>query len=114
MEKIAQYCKNIKNKRSFQYFVTFIILISSLTIGVKTYSIDENIYGLLLVTDYVITIIFLIEIIIRFTNYKNLIGQFGHQDITNWIGKIPQIRYHTHLDFVDEDEDSSSESELSD
>ena len=56
----------------------------------------------------------LIEIIIRFTNYKNLIGQFGHQDITNWIGKIPQIRYHTHLDFVDEDEDSSSESELSD
>ena len=72
MEKIAQYCENIKNKRSFQYFVTFVILISSLTIGVKTYSINENIYGLLLITDYVITIIFLIEIIIRFLAEKKL------------------------------------------
>ena len=57
----------------------------------------------------------LIEIIIKLTNYKNLIGQLGHQDVTNWIGKIPKIKYHTHLDFVDEDEhDSASESELSD
>ena len=66
MEKIAQYCANIKNKKSFQYFVTAVILISSLTIGVKTYSINESIYGLLLVTDYAITLIFLIEITIRF------------------------------------------------
>ena len=70
MEKISQYCTNIKNKKSFQYFVTTVILISSLTIGVKTYSINDNIYGLLLITDYAITIIFLIEIIIRFLAEK--------------------------------------------
>lgn len=56
----------------------------------------------------------LIEIIIKLTNYKNLIGQLGHQGITNWLGKIPKIRYCTHLDLINEDEDSASESELSD
>ena len=70
MEKIAAFCKDIKTKKSFQYFVTTVILLSSLTIGVKTYSINQNIYNFLIFADYLITIIFLVEIIIRFLAEK--------------------------------------------
>ena len=55
----------------------------------------------------------LIDIIIGFTNYKNLIGQLGHQNITNWLGKTPKISYNSYLELYNEDEDSTSESELS-
>ena len=70
MKKIAEFCENLKQKKSFQYTVIAVILISSLTIGIKTYSLNQAIYNLILIADIAVTVFFLIEIIIRFLGEK--------------------------------------------
>ena len=70
MKKIAEFCENLKQKKSFQYTVIAVILISSLTIGIKTYSLNPTIYNLILIADIAVTVFFLIEIIIRFLGEK--------------------------------------------
>ena len=61
MKKIAEFCENLKQKKSFQYTVIAIILISSLTIGIKTYSLNPATYNLILIADIAVTVFFLIE-----------------------------------------------------
>ncbi len=77
MVKISEFCEKLKEKKSFQYAVIVVILVSSLTIGAKTYNLNPNLYNFLLFADTAITIIFLIEIIIRFFGEKTVKNFFS-------------------------------------
>ena len=61
-ERLAQ----IKEHKLFQIAVTIVILFSSLVIGISTYDFDPKLLRILFVSDYFITIFFVIEILIRF------------------------------------------------
>lgn len=56
----------IRHNKVFEWFVIAIIVFSALVIGVKTYPIPPFVNQLVIVLDWLITIIFLVEIIIRF------------------------------------------------
>ena len=56
----------IRHNKLFEWFVIAIIVFSALVIGVKTYPIPPFVNQLVIVLDWLITIIFLVEIIIRF------------------------------------------------
>ncbi len=56
----------IRSHKVFELFVVCVIVFSALIIGAKTYQIPENLMTLMLWLDWGITIIFLVEIIIRF------------------------------------------------
>ena len=56
----------LKNNRYFELFVVFIIIISALEIGAKTYVIPTNLVDFFVYLDYFVTTFFLIEISIRF------------------------------------------------
>lgn len=66
-ERLAQ----IKEHKLFQIAVTIVILFSSLVIGISTYDFDPKLLRILFVSDYFITIFFVIEILIRFFSEKN-------------------------------------------
>ncbi len=68
--KISKFCEDLKENKSFQYSVMAVIIVSSLTIGVKTYTLNPTLLTLLIFADGAITAIFLIEIIIRFIGEK--------------------------------------------
>jgi voltage-gated sodium channel len=55
----------LRENRIFESFVIFIIIFSALVIGAKTYPISSTSYQVLHVLDMAITLIFLVEIIIR-------------------------------------------------
>lgn len=56
----------IRNNRIFEWFVVSIIIISALVIGAKTYEIPESALTLIHWLDYFITLVFIIELLIRF------------------------------------------------
>ena len=60
IQKISEFCEDLKEKKGFQYSVIIVILISSLTIGVKTYTLNPALLNLLIFADSAITAIFLI------------------------------------------------------
>ena len=55
----------IRNNKAFEFFVISVIIFSALMIGVKTYQIDPRLELILSVLDTLVTLIFLVEIIIR-------------------------------------------------
>jgi len=55
----------LRENRMFESFVIFVIIFSALVIGAKTYPISSTAYRVLHVMDTAITLIFLLEIIIR-------------------------------------------------
>jgi len=55
----------LRENRIFETFVIFVIIFSALVIGAKTYPISSTAYRVLHVMDTAITLIFLVEIIIR-------------------------------------------------
>ena len=61
----SRFEKIITNK-TFEFFIIFIIMASALTIGVKTYDITPFWLSVLEVADIGITVIFVIEISVRF------------------------------------------------
>jgi voltage-gated sodium channel len=61
----SRFKEIISNKR-FEFFIIFIIIASALTIGVKTYDITPFWLSVLEVADIGITVIFVIEISVRF------------------------------------------------
>ena len=77
IQKISEFCEDLKEKKGFQYSVIIVILISSLTIGVKTYTLNPALLNLLIFADSAITAIFLIEIIIRFLGEKTVKNFFS-------------------------------------
>ena len=56
----------LKEGRIFQFFVILIIILNAITIGVTTYDISEFTKQAINYLDYSITVLFVIEIIIRF------------------------------------------------
>jgi voltage-gated sodium channel len=61
--------KEIISNKIFEFFIIFIIIASALTIGVKTYDITPFWLSVLEVADIGITVIFVIEISVRFLEY---------------------------------------------
>jgi len=71
VEHINAQFKRIKSNRLFEAFIIFIIVFSALLVGAKTYEVPPKIEKLVLVLDWLITVIFLIEICIRFLADEN-------------------------------------------
>ena len=65
-KKLQEFSEKLNSNRLFELFVVVIIIFSALVVGVKTYNISEEILKAIVVLDWVITVIFLIEITIRF------------------------------------------------
>ena len=61
----------IKEHKLFQISVTIVIVFSSLVIGVSTYDFRPQFVRVLVMSDYFITIFFVVEILIRFFSEKN-------------------------------------------
>ena len=61
----------IRNNKIFEAFIIAIIIASALVVGVKTYAIPTPVLFALTVLDYVITAVFLIELLIRFLAEEN-------------------------------------------
>ena len=61
----------LKNNRAFELFVIFVIIISALEIGAKTYDLPEFAYAVMSSLDVFITVFFLFEITIRFIAEPN-------------------------------------------
>jgi voltage-gated sodium channel len=56
----------LRSNKAFELFVVAIIIFSALVIGVKTYEIPDSVHKVVRVLDWLITFIFLAEIIVRF------------------------------------------------
>ncbi len=69
--KIQQKLNTLRSNKFFEIFVISIIIFSALVIGAKTYDIPERILSLVHILDWLITFIFLTEIIIRFLGEEN-------------------------------------------
>lgn len=63
---LQQRFLNIRSNKAFELFVVFIIVFSALVIGAKTYNIPPHLLTLINGLDWFITLVFLIEIIVRF------------------------------------------------
>ena len=75
----------IRDNKFFNIIVISIIILSALSVGVKTYPVDENIILLntLNALDYLVTIIFLAEIIIRM-GAENKLSNFFRKGWNNF------------------------------
>lgn len=56
----------LRNNKAFEFFVVGIIIFSALVIGVKTYPLPPLLLSVVSILDWLITFIFLFEIIVRF------------------------------------------------
>jgi len=65
-QQIQQLFLKVRSHKVFELFVVFIIVFSALIIGAKTYALPEQLLSAVYVLDWLITLIFLIEIVIRF------------------------------------------------
>ena len=61
----------IRSNKIFELFAVGVIIFSALVIGVKTYDIPETAANIIIVLDWMITLFFLAELIIRFLAEKN-------------------------------------------
>ena len=61
-----KFLYNLKESRIFQFIVISIIILNAITIGVTTYDLSEFTKKAINYLDYLITVFFVIEIIIRF------------------------------------------------
>lgn len=64
--KMENRFAKIRSNKIFESFVVSIIIFSALVVGVKTYEIPPQVEKLVIVLDWLITAIFLVEITIRF------------------------------------------------
>lgn len=71
IEQIQNASLRLRNNKIFELFVVSIIILSALLIGAKTYNIPDGVMQLVKWLDLAITIIFLIEISIRFIAEEN-------------------------------------------
>lgn len=69
---LKQRCFKLKQSKKFQIFVSLVIIYSSLVIGINTYETKPFLSAFLLYSDFLITIIFLVEIVIRFAAEKSI------------------------------------------
>ena len=70
--KIRAIFYTIRKNKFFEFFVISIIILSALNVGLRTYNIDPSALQILTLFDYLITIFFLIEILIRMFSYERI------------------------------------------
>lgn len=70
-KKLEQTFSKVRSNRIFEMFVIGIIIFSALVVGVKTYDIPPSVSQAVVILDWLITIIFLVEITIRFLGEEN-------------------------------------------
>jgi len=75
---IQQKFNNLRNNKAFEMFVIFIIIFSALVTGAKTYDIPPNALFFVYLLDWLITFIFLTEIIVRFIGEEHKKQFFKH------------------------------------
>jgi len=75
---LQQKLNKFRSNKIFETFVIFIIIFSALVIGAKTYDISPGTLWLVHILDWLITFIFLTEIIIRFIGEENKRQFFKH------------------------------------
>ena len=63
---MISFFSNIRDNRLFQFSVVTIIILNAILIGATTYKLDPLFLEIIHFLDYVITIFFVIEILIRF------------------------------------------------
>ena len=74
---MKDYLKVIRDNPIFNGFVISIIVLSALSVGIKTYPLDNTtLLNTLSVLDYIVTVIFLVEIIIRMGAEKRIVDFF--------------------------------------
>ena len=66
LAQVKDLCLRLKETRRFQAFVSVIIIYSSIVIGVSSYEINNLLLTIIIYSDYLITLIFLVEISIRY------------------------------------------------
>ncbi|TEW54635.1 ion transporter [Psychromonas sp. RZ22] len=71
LNKLQRQFYSIRNNKIFELFVISIIIFSALMIGANSYEISSTTLRVMSVLDIAITIIFLIEIVIRFIGEPN-------------------------------------------
>lgn len=60
----------ITSNSFFELFILLIIILSAVLVGVETYDIESSFLDTLKNLDYIVTLIFLVEIILRFFSYE--------------------------------------------
>ena len=75
---MREFFLNIRNNNIFEGFIILIILISAIFVGFRTYeeSLNPEIFLYISYLDYLVTIIFVIEIFIRIVAEKSIINFF--------------------------------------
>lgn len=68
---LQQKFMSIRSNKAFELFVVAVILFSAVVIGVKTYDVPPAMLQVVSVLDVAITLIFLIELVIRFIGEEN-------------------------------------------
>ena len=71
MNNVVKVFLNIRNSKFFNTLVIFIIIASSVYAGVSSYNLPQNYSNLLNTFDYVITVFFVFEIVIRIVSEKS-------------------------------------------
>ena len=66
----------LNSSRIFQFIVITIIILNAITLGVSTYELNAYIANSIKILDYLITIFFVIEILIRFIGEPKKINFF--------------------------------------
>ncbi|MGD2118920.1 MAG: ion transporter [Chromatiales bacterium] len=74
--KLQQRFIKIRENKTFETFVVFIIILSALVIGAKTYRIPPTVYDIVVILDMGITLFFLTEILIRMAAEDRFINFF--------------------------------------
>ena len=67
----ASLLQRIERSQVFQSSVIFIIVLSAIAIGAKTYDLPPLISKIITILDYAITLFFLVEILLRFSAHPN-------------------------------------------
>ncbi len=62
---------HLRSNKAFELFVIGVIIFSALVIGIKTYEIPASMLQLVVVLDWLITLVFLLEITIRYLGEEN-------------------------------------------
>ena len=68
---MINFFSKLKDNRIFQFLVVSIIILNAILIGATTYKLDPIILNFISVSDYIITLFFVIEILIRFIGERN-------------------------------------------
>ena len=71
LKALQDFTIRLNSNRIFEFFVVSIIIFSALVVGVKTYNISDDLLSIIVVLDWTITLIFLVEITIRFIAEPN-------------------------------------------